>query len=86
MLSTCAMVIHMGKFGIFSLFLTESCIIFLSLVIPLMVASLSVTIVTLALVGATMRAVRQAKSLALVEDSHNMTEVEKNISSLLAQI
>jgi len=76
----------MGKLRSFSLFLTESCIIFLILAIPSMVAALSVKMVTFALIGVTIRVIRQANISALVEEGHKMADAEKVKASLLAQI
>src|SRR6266498_2183767 len=82
----CLIVNQIRKFGIFSLFLTESCIISLSLTIPAMVAALSVKIVIFTLTGATIRAAKHANISALIEEGHKTADTEKVKFSLLAQI
>ncbi len=74
---TYAIVIQIGKLESFSLFLTESYINSWSLTIPSIVAALSVKIVTLAFTGLTIRVVRQANILALVNEGHNMADAAK---------
>jgi len=83
---TYAMVIHIRKLGIFSLFRTDNCVKATSLSKPSMVAALSVKRVTLALSKVTIRVVRQANISTFVKEGYKIAKAEKSKALSLTHI